>query len=236
MGSGGLAEQVAVRAGGLLAVPEPMTATQAACVPVNYCTTWYALHERAKLQVGETMLVHAGAGGIGSSAIQLGQAMGATIFATAGGPEKKAVLEKLGVDLAIDYLSEDFVEVVKERTDGQGVDVIYDPVGGDTWDRSRKVIGWDGRMLVIGFTSGRIPDHPTNHVLLKNYSVVGVHWGASVARFPDSVRQQWDALCDLFAEGGIDPLVFREVPFEEVPAALTLLANRGTWGKVVVTP
>jgi NADPH:quinone reductase len=236
MAPGGLAEQAVVKVDGLLPVPDGMTATQAASLPVNYCTTLYALHERARLQPGESMLVHAGAGGIGSSAIQLGQAMGAIVLATAGGPEKKAVLEKLGVALAVDYLAEDFVEAVKEHTGGAGVDVVYDPVGGDTWDRSRKVIGWDGRMLVIGFTSGRIPDHPTNHVLLKNYSVVGVHWGASVARDPASARRQWDALCELFAEGGVDPLVFREVALEEVPEALTLLANRGTWGKVVVRP
>jgi NADPH:quinone reductase len=233
---GGLTERIVAKEDRLLPVPDAMTAVQAACLPTNYCTTWFALHNRAKLAAGETMLVHAGAGGVGSSAVQLGQAAGARIFATAGGPVKKKVLEDLGVDLAIDYLAEDFVDVVKAATDGAGVDVIYDPVGGDVFDRSRKVIGWDGRILIIGFTSGRIADAPTNHILLKNYSVVGVHYGASVQRDPSSVRRHWDALLGVFAEGKIDPLVYDTFPLEDVPKALELLANRGSYGKLVITP
>ena len=236
MHNGNLTEQVLRRSDELLPVPDAMTSTQAACLPVNYCTTWFALHDRAGLRPGETVLVHAGAGGVGSSAVQLGRAAGALVYATAGGPEKKAVLERLGVDLAIDYLAEDFVDVVKVATDGRGVDVVYDPVGGDVWDRSRKVVGWGGRMLVIGFTSGRIPEHPTNHALLKNYSVVGVHWGASLVRDPSSLHRQWAALCGLFAEGAIDPLVFAEMPFEEAAKGLALLSSRATTGKVVVVP
>jgi len=144
---------------------------------ITYHTGHVALHHRAHLEPGETLLVHAGAGGVGTAAIQLGLAAGARVFATAGGPDKVAVCKRLGADLAIDYRSDDFVEAVKAATGGRGADVIYDPVGGDTFDRSRKCIAFEGRILVIGFTSGRIADAPTNHVLVKNYSVVGVHWG-----------------------------------------------------------
>jgi NADPH2:quinone reductase len=236
MHHGNLAELVLRPPDELLPVPDAMSATQAAALLVNYCTTHFALHERAGLQAGETLLVHAGAGGIGSSAIQLGRAAGALVFATAGGPEKVEVLRRLGVDLAVDYLAEDFVEAVEAATDGRGVDVVLDPVGGDVWDRSRKLVAWGGRMLVVGFASGRIPEHPTNHALLKNYSVVGAHWGASLVRDPSSLQRQWAGLCDLFAEGAVDPLVFAEMTFEEAETGLTLLSSRATTGKVVVVP
>lgn len=236
MGSAGLADQANVAARSAFRIPDQMSYGQAAALPVNYGTTIFALRDRAHLQPGEWLLVHAAAGGVGSTAVQVGRALGAKIIGTAGGPEKKAVLEGLGVDVAIDYTNEDFVEVVKEATGGRGVDVIYDPVGGDTWDRSRKVIAWDGRMLVIGFTSGRIPDHPINHILLKNYSVVGVHWGASIARDPDAMGRHMRDIFTMFDDGFVDPLLFREVAFDEVPQAYTLLSSRGTYGKVVVTP
>ncbi|MEA3215003.1 MAG: NADPH:quinone reductase, partial [Acidimicrobiia bacterium] len=144
MGTAGLAEQCVAPAARCFPLPESMPSTKAAALLGNYGTTWFALHDRARLQPGEVLLVHAGAGGVGSAAIQLGKAAGAMVIATAGGPQKKQVLEQLGADVAIDYLQEDFVEVVKATTDGQGADVIYDPVGGDTFDRSRKAIAWDG--------------------------------------------------------------------------------------------
>lgn len=236
MGAAGLTERVAAPAAALFPLPASMPFDKAAALLVNYGTSLFALRDRAKLAAGETLLVHAGAGGVGSSAIQLGKAMGATVLATAGGPEKKAVVEQLGADVAIDYLAEDFVEVVKAATGGKGADVIYDPVGGDTFDRSRKVIAWDGRILVIGFTSGRIADCPTNHILLKNYSVVGVHWGASLARDPGALRRTFDDLCAHWEAGAIDPLIMRAVAFEDAPAAFAALASRRTWGKVVVSP
>src|SRR5258705_463194 len=122
--------------------------------------------------------VHAGAGGVGSAAVQLGLAAGARVIATAGGPEKVEVCRKLGAEVAIDYREEDFVAAVKEATKGKGADVIYDPVGGDVFDQSLRCIAWEGRLLVIGFTSGRIPAAPANLVLLKNVAVTGVHFGA----------------------------------------------------------
>ena len=236
MGNGGLSERVLAAASAPFPLPDSMPFDKAAALLTNYGTTLFALRDRAHLAAGETMLVHAGAGGIGSSAIQIGKAMGATVYATAGGPEKKAILERLGVDAAIDYLNEDFVEVVKDLTGGKGVDVIYDPVGGDTFDRSRKVIGWDGRILIIGFTSGRIADCPTNHVLLKNYSLVGVHWGASLGRNPGALRAAFDDLCVLWDNGGIDPLIMKTTPMAEAPQSLMALSSRASYGKIVIAP
>ena len=153
------------------------------------------------MQPGETLLVHAGAGGVGSAAIQLGLAAGARVIATAGGPEKVEVCRKLGAELAIDYREHDFVDAVKEATDGRGADVIYDPVGGDTYDRSTKCIAFEGRILIIGFTGGRFAEARTNHVLIKNYSVVGVHWGLYNLMNPALVRSTHDELMRLFEAG-----------------------------------
>ena len=236
MGTGGLSEQVLAPARSAFPLPTSMPATKAAALLTNYGTTWFALHERAQLHPGEVLLVHAGAGGVGSAAIQLGKAAGAMVIATAGGPAKKQVLSELGADVAIDYLAEDFVDVVKDVTDGRGADVIYDPVGGDTLDRSRKVIGWDGRLLIIGFTSGRIADVPTNHVLLKNYAVLGVHWGGSLGRNPDALRQTYDALIAQWQRGAIDPLIGGELRFDQAAEGLTRLGARASVGKLVVLP
>lgn len=236
MGHSGLADQVVAPADAPMKIAETMPFDKVVSIPTNYGTGIYALRDCAKLTCGEKVLVHAGAGGVGSAAIQLANAMGATVYATAGGPEKKAVCEQIGAAAAIDYLSEDFVERIKELTDGKGVDVIYDPVGGDTFDRSRKVIGWNGRLLPIGFTSGRIADVPTNHILLKNYSVVGVHYGASVARDPQSAVRNLELMCRWYDEGKIDPLVMKHVPLDGAPQALEDLGARNSWGKLVVTP
>jgi NADPH2:quinone reductase len=237
MGAGGLAEQVAVSADRLMAINSIIPSEKAVAFLVNYTTTYFALHDRARLQAGETILVHAGAGGVGSSAIQLAIAAGATVIATAGGPDKVQICLRLGADVAIDYTSEDLVQRVREVTDDRGVDVIYDPVGGDIFDQSRRTMAWNGRYLVIGFTSGRIPEAPLNHVLLKNYSIVGVHWGAAVARDPRMPSRVFEKLVGMFDDGKIDPLIFGEpLPLAEAAEAMTKLANRETYGKVVIDP
>jgi NADPH:quinone reductase len=234
---GGLAEQCLAPEGVVFPVPDSMDDVAAAALTITYQTGWFGLYHRARLQPGETVLVHAGAGGVGSAAIQLALAAGAgTVIATAGGSEKADVCRRLGAHHVIDYTTEDFVEQVKAITGGRGADVIYDPVGGDVFDRSRKVVAWEGRLLVIGFTSGRIPEAPANHVLLKNYSVVGLHWGMYNRADPALVRRCHDDLVRLHAQGSIAPLVQREVPFEEAPAAIEAVAGRGTWGKIVIRP
>lgn len=232
-GLGGLAEQTIARVSQVFRIPESMPFEDAAALHVTYQTSHLALHRRAAIEPGETLLVHAGAGGVGTAAIQLGIAAGARVFATAGGQEKVDLCRSLGAELVIDYLSDDFVEVVNDATGGRGADVIFDPVGGDTFDRSRKCIAFEGRILVIGFTSGRIPDAPTNHALVKNYSILGVHWGLYNTKNPALVHEIHRSLIDLYESGAIRPLISEIVELGEVPAALGRLADRRTTGKIV---
>jgi NADPH:quinone reductase len=232
--NGGLAEYVSVPESFVHPIPESMSWNDAAALFVTYHTSYYALFTRAGLQKGEVLLVHAGAGGVGSAAIQLGKAAGAYVFATAGGAEKTKICKELGADLVIDYLNEDFVEIVKKETNGKGADVIYDPVGGNVFDRSRKCIAFDGRLLVIGFAGGEIPTIPANHVLIKNYSVVGVHWGLFSRLAPEKIVKEHEDLMSLYEQGKIKPLIYNEYAFEDVPEALNLLGTRKTWGKVIV--
>jgi len=234
-GNGGLAEETLAAAATVYPIPVSLDWPAAAALHITYQTGHLALHRRAALQPGETLLVHAGAGGVGSAAIQLGRAAGARVFATAGGPEKVQVCRDLGAEVVVDYRSDDFVTAVKDATDGGGADVIYDPVGGDTFDRSRKCVAFEGRILVIGFTGGRIADVPTNHALVKNYSVVGVHWGLYNLMEPKLIGETHDELIRLHTAGEIAPLVSEVLPLEDAPAALARLASRGTWGKVVCT-
>jgi NADPH:quinone reductase len=233
---GGMAEQVVVAETDAYPVPDAMGPVSAAALHVAYQTGHLALHRRARLQAGETLLVHAGAGGVGSAAVQLGRAAGARVVATAGGPDKVEVLHRLGVDVAIDYRSVDLVEAVKEATDGRGADVVYDPVGGDTFDASRRCIAWEGRILVVGFASGRIPELPLNHAMVKNYSVLGIHWGGYRTHAPELVRSVHEELVALHAAGRIDPLVSQQLPLDQAPAVLAALGSRATWGQVVLVP
>jgi NADPH2:quinone reductase len=235
--SGGYAEKVAVPAeNGVFPIPDDMTSEAAAAMHVAYQSAHFGLHRRANLKEGETVLVHAGAGGIGSAAIQLARAAGARVFSTAGGPEKVEVCEKLGAEVAVDYKEENFVDAVKEVTDGRGAEVIFDPVGGEVFDLSRRCVAFEGRIVIVGFTSGSIADVPTNHLLVKNYSVVGLHWGLYNKVAPELVVETHEALVELYQNDEIDPLIFKTVPFEEVPEALGLLGSRKTYGKLVTTP
>jgi NADPH:quinone reductase len=231
---GGLAETVVVPATSAFPVPDGVSPATAAALPINYGTTWFALHERARLQPGEWLLVTGAGGGTGTAAIELGRAAGARVVAVAGGATKVQVCRDLGAEVVVDHHdTPDWVDTVREATGG-GVDVAYDPVGGDTFHQVRRCMGWDGRLLVIGFVAG-IPDAPMNHVLLKNYSIVGVHWGASVARRPESAREQLGSVLELAAAGRIDPPLYPPYPFDDAARALQDLAERRTWGKVVVT-
>ncbi len=235
-GFGAFAEFAVLDAAAAWPAPDGMPDDQAASLFLTYQTGHVGLHHRARLKPGEVVLVHAGAGGVGSAAIQLAKAGGATVIATAGGPEKTAVCLDLGADHAIDYLAEDFVGPVKEITGGRGADIIYDPVGGDVFDSSRRCIAFEGRIVVVGFTSGRIADAPTNHALVKNYSVVGLHWGLYRTHQPSLISEVHVDLTRLYAEGAIKPLVSQTLPLAEAPQALAALGRRGTVGKVVLIP
>lgn len=233
---GGFAELATVDSEQAWAWPDGMTAAQAAGMFVTYQTGYCALHHRARIQPGETLLVHAAAGGVGSAAVQLGKAAGATVIASAGGPEKCAVAREQGADHVIDYHGEDLVGRVKEITGGRGADVIYDPIGGDVFDASRKVVAFEGRILVIGFVAGRFAQAPTNHVLIKNYAVVGVHWGYYQRMAPELIPRWQEALVELWRQRKINPLVGAELPLTEAPEALRRLASRGTVGKIALVP
>jgi NADPH2:quinone reductase len=234
---GGYAEKVTAPAdGSVFHIPDEMPTLAAAALHLAYQTAYFGLHRRAHLQEGQTVLVHAGAGGVGSAAIQVATAAGARVISTAGDPEKLEVCEKLGAEVVVDYREENFVDAVKETTGGWGADVIFDPVGGEVFDLSRRCVAFEGRIVVVGFTSGSIADAPTNHLLVKNYSVVGLHWGLYNKVMPKLVAETHDALVKLYQNGEIDPLIFNTVPFEEVPEALGLLGSRKTYGKLVTTP
>jgi NADPH2:quinone reductase len=236
MPAGGLAEQAILPAGGAFAIPAEMPAADAAALYITYQTAHFGLHRRAALQPGETLLVHAGASGTGSAAVQLGKAAGATVIATAGGPDKVRVCRQLGADVAIDYTAADLVDAVREATDGRGADVIWDPVGGDVFDASRRCIAFEGRLVVVGFASGRIPEAPPNHALVKNYSVVGLHWGLYRRKRPELIGQVHAELLKLYADGAIKPLVGQERPLDEAPDAYRDLAARQVVGKIVLVP
>lgn len=230
---GGLVEQVVMPAGSLWKLPDNFASDKAAAVPINYGTTWFALHDRAHIRAGETLLVAGAAGGTGSAAIQLGKAAGATVIAVAGGEVKVDQARQLGADVVIDHhATPDWVDAVREASGG-GVDVAYDPVGGDTMHQLRRCMAWDGRLLVIGFVAG-IPDIPANHILLKNYSVVGVHWGASLGRDPESINRQMHSILELAGTGEVDPLIYPPYGFDDGARAIQDLAERKTWGKVIV--
>jgi len=235
-GLGGFAERLVVGAEQPHRMPDAMSFEHAAALPIIYPTSYAALVYRAAMREGETLLVHAAAGGVGIAAVQIGKALGARVIATAGGAEKLEVARRAGADVTIDYREEDFVERVKAETQGRGADVIYDSVGGDVFDRSLKCIAWNGRLLVIGFASGTIPHVKANRILLKNIAVVGLHWGAYARHEPERVPETFAALLDLYERGSIRPEIFRTYALEELPDALRELGSRRTWGKLVVTP
>ena len=235
-GPGAFAEYALMDADSAFPVPDGMTDEKAASLYLTYQTGYVGLHRRAGIQPGEWLLVHAGAGGVGTAAIQLGKAAGAQVIATAGGARKTEVCRQLGADHVIDYTSEDFVPIVKDITGGHGADVVYDPVGGDVFDKSRKVVAFEGRIVVVGFTSGRIPAAPANHVLVKNYSVVGLHWGLYRKYDPATFGMVHEQLTRLVEDGHIDPLVGETLPLDQAPQALAKLADRSTVGKVVLVP
>jgi NADPH:quinone reductase len=235
-GLGAFAERAVFAARGAYVMPKGMSFAEGASFPIVYPTGYAGLVHRGRLQEGETLLVHAAAGGVGIAAVQIGKALGARVLATAGGKEKCEVALRAGADLAIDYLAEDFAARVKEATNGRGADVIYDSVGGDTFEKSLKCIAWNGRLIVIGFAGGKIPSVAANRILLKNIEVTGLHWGAYAQNQPASIAEVFTALFALFEAGKIRPLVFREYPLEDAGRALVDLGSRRTWGKVVLTP
>lgn len=230
----GMAEFSLAEADRTFAMPAGMSFPEAAAMPIVYHTSYFALRHRAAIRSSEWLLVHAGASGVGMSAIQIGRALGAQVIATAGNPEKLEFCLSQGSLHALDYRSASWVDQVKEITGGRGADVIYDPVGGDIFDLSTKCIAPEGRLLVIGFASGRIPAIQANRILLKNISIVGVLWGGYAQSRPEYLAEAQNALVELYAAGQIRPVVSRSYPLDQAPAALRDLADRKVMGKSVL--
>lgn len=233
---GALARYALAPASDIHVAPTGLDDVTASALHIAYQTAWFALYRRAQLRVTETLLVHAAAGGVGSAAVQLGKAAGARVIAVVGGPHKAMAARGLGADVVIDRTTTDVVDAVKQVTGGKGVDVVFDPVGGEAFRQSTKVVAFEGRIVVIGFASGEIAAAATNHALVKNYSVVGLHWGLYRQKNPDLVTRCHEELTSLVDAGAVRPLVSEHVPFGEAPAALTRLAAGESTGRIVVHP
>jgi NADPH2:quinone reductase len=232
--TGAFGEESLMDASSAFPAPPTLDDAEAAAFCIGYQTGWFGLHRRAGIREGDVLVVHAAAGGVGSAAVQLGKAAGATVVAVVGGNAKAAAARRLGADVVVDRLEQDFVAVVKDLTAGRGADVIYDPVGGETYRRSTKCIAFEGRIVVIGFAGGEIQSAPLNHPLVKNYSVVGLHWGLYQHQAPGLVRECHQALTELVADGTAVPTVGERIGVADVPVGLQRLADGLTTGRVVM--
>ena len=233
----GYAEEAVAAAHRCVAIPASVDMRVAAGLSLTYGTSYHALVQRAALRQDETLLVHGAAGGIGTATIDIGQCLGARIVATGGNDTKlQAVAAHYAVEHLINYDTDpDWKDQVKAVTDGRGADVICDPVGGDVFEKSLRCINWEGRLLVVGFTSGTIPSARANLILLKGCSVVGVFWGAYANKDPAGNRANFQQLFRWLEEGRLRPLIARTLPLAEAAAALTMLERREVVGKVILT-
>ena len=213
--------------------PTGLDAAEAAGFPIAYGTSYLALVEQAKLQAGETLLVHGAAGGVGLTAVEIGKALGAQVIATAGGPEKCAIAQAHGADHVIDYKAEDIRDRVKQLVGG--VDVVYDPVGGATFEASLRVVNWNARILIIGFAGGPAPQIPANILLVKNVAAMGFYFGSWRQRRPDLVARAFASLDAMVQAGQLKPLISHRFPLAEFRRALELIQGRRSTGKVVLT-
>ncbi|PBC71631.1 NADPH:quinone reductase-like Zn-dependent oxidoreductase [Streptomyces sp. TLI_235] len=233
---GAFAEYALMDPATTFAAPPALDDAEAAALHIGYQTAWFGLHRRARLQAGETLLVHAAAGGVGSAAVQLGKAAGALVIGVVGGPEKAAAAQALGADLVIDRRHDDFVSAVKEATGGRGADVVFDPVGGDAYTGSTKCIAFEGRIVVVGFAGGTIPAPGLNHALVKNYAILGLHWGLYNAHDPQAVRDCHTELTALAAKGVVKPLIGARLPFDRAAEAVQQVADGTSIGRLTIHP
>ena len=233
--SGAFCEKIAANEYAVFPMPEGLSFEQAAGISITYFTSYYALKQRANIQPGETLLVLGAAGGVGTTAIELGKLMGAKVIAAASSAEKLELCKQLGADEVINYNEVSLKDTVKELTGGKGVDVVYDPVGGDYAEPAIRSMAWNGRYLVIGFASGPIPKIPLNLTLLKGCSLVGVFWGRFSGEEPEQNIKNIEALWELFASGKISPVVTDSFPFEQYEEAFNCLIERRARGKVIMT-
>lgn len=233
-GYGAFAELAVTDASTSMPIPDDMDDVAATAFFAPYGTSYHALVQRGRLTAGETLLVLGASGGVGLAAIEIGKALGARVIAVASSPEKLDVARAHGADELIDYHAQDLHQCVRQLTAGAGVDVCLDTVGGDAFDTMSRNMNWDGRLLVVGFASGRIPQLPVNLPLLKGYQVVGVWWGPFAQRDPESNVANFGELFAMYAAGKLHPRVFRTYPLERCREALKELLGRGVVGRLVL--
>ena len=233
-GYGAFAEEIVVPEANLLPVPDSMSDEEAAAFTMVYGTSYHALKQRANIQPGETLLVLGASGGVGLATVELGKAMGAHVIAAASSADKLEVAKAAGADEVINYTDEPLKETVKKLTNNRGVDVIYDPVGGDFTEQALRAMAWNGRHLIIGFAAGDIPKIPANLTLLKGCSVVGVFWGAFTQKEPKTSAQNMMDLFKLYTDGKIKPRISEVFAFEDYAKALNALTERRAKGKIVL--
>jgi NADPH2:quinone reductase len=233
---GAARERVAVSVDRLIKIPDALDFDRAAGICITYGTTFYALKNRAALKRGESLTVLGAAGGVGLAAVELGKIMGARVIACASSDEKLAFVREHGADEGINYAKDDLREALRRVTDGNGGDVIYDPVGGPYTEPALRSIAWKGRFLVIGFAAGDIPKLPLNLVLLKSCDVLGVFWGSWIERDPAGHRANTEQLLTWCLEGKLSSHVHAVYPLAEGPAALKAIAARKVMGKVILRP
>ena len=231
---GALAEQWVVRESAVTPLPPALSFSEGACWQTAASTAWHALVERGQLQAGETILVLGASGGVGMAAVKMAKHIGATVIGTGSNEEKLQAIDQAGADYLLDPSDPDLASKVKEMTDGRGVDVVFDPVGGDLALTATRAIAWNGRYLIVGFASGVIPSFPANHVLIKTYSLIGVRAGESPRRDPDLARRQSAELRSLAADGVMRPHVSHRFPLADTGEALAVLERRQAIGRVVV--
>jgi NADPH2:quinone reductase len=233
-GIGGLAEQVAVKADGLRKIPDSMDFKTAAGFAMIYTTSYYALKQRAQLKAGETLLVLGASGGVGLAAVELGKLMGAKVIAAASSDEKLDFVNRLNPDALLNYGDGELKERVKELTGGTGADVIYDPVGGDLFDQSCRCINWNGRLLVVGFASGRIPEYKANLALLKGSSMVGIFLGRFRKEEPAEYEKNFAELLDMYDAGKLKPIITESFAMTDFVDAFNVFTERKVMGKVTL--
>jgi NADPH2:quinone reductase len=231
---GAFADYWLVEAGSVIPIPDGMDFETAASLTLAFGTSYHALKQRASLRSGETLLVLGAAGGVGSAAIEIGKAMGATVIAAASSDEKLDFCRSIGADMTINYTTENLKDRVKELTGGRGADVVYDPVGGDYSEQAFRAIAWRGRHLVVGFTTGDIPRIPLNLPLLKGASIIGVFWGSFTKREPEVNLANGAELFELLSKGTLKPRVTNVILLEDFETAFDLMASRRATGKVVL--
>ena len=231
---GGLAEVCLMAAAGTFLAPASLSDGEASALTIGYQTAYVGLARRAALAPGETVVVHAAAGGVGSAAVQVAKALGARVVAVVGSAAKAGVARAAGADVVVDRSGGDLVAALKEAVGPAGADVVFDPVGGAAFEASTKVIAFEGRIVIVGFTSGQIPAPALNHALVKNYSILGLHWGLYLQRDHAVAVQAHARLCEWADAGVIRPVVSDEVAFEDAPSALTRLGAGESTGRIVV--